>query len=433
MKRLLVTLALLASVSPLLAQAPAADPPVATSTPSDMRITRWQQDLDHLIAELPAKHKNAFFKCPEETWRARAADLRARLPELSDTQIYAELRRLVALLGDAHTLVIAGQDAALPPRRAYPMAAIALSDGVFTPILPKEHESLIGLKLVRIGGTPIDAALVKIAELQAADNDSGRKHIVMQDLRDPDALAALGVVTDPERAEFTFADAKGSETTITLSPVTHGADVMSLIAQRPDPKSLPAWQSQRRFPYGHEFFADSKTFYIWYDTCANHPEKSVADFTAETIKALDEKLATGDTERVVIDLRRNGGGNSSLFVPFIQQLAEREPLKARGRLFGLIGRRTFSSGMMNAYQLRNATGALLIGEPTGGAPNGFGEVRSFSLPNSRLTVYYSTKLFRGVEQDTDAIYPDLTVIPWSRAYFEGRDVVLERVIKWGNR
>jgi hypothetical protein len=89
--------------------------------------------------------------------------------------------------------------------------------------------------------------------------------------------------------------------------------------------------------------------------------------------------------------------------------------------------------MMNAYQLRNATGALLVGEPTGGTPNGYGEARTFSLPHSRLTVQYSTKLFRGVEQDTDAIYPDLTVIPWSKAYFDARDVVLERVIKWGNQ
>ena len=88
--------------------------------------------------------------------------------------------------------------------------------------------------------------------------------------------------------------------------------------------------------------------------------------------------------------------------------------------------------MMNAYQLRNATECITIGEPTGGTPNGYGEVRTFTLPPSKLTVQYSTKLFRGSPQHTDAVYPDLQVQPWSKAYFEGRDVVLERVLKWSN-
>jgi Peptidase family S41 len=57
----------------------------------------------------------------------------------------------------------------------------------------------------------------------------------------------------------------------------------------------------------------------------------------------------------------------------------------------LIGRRTFSSAMMNALQLREQTNATLVGEPTGGTPNSYGEVLSFRLPFSNLVIGYSTK------------------------------------------
>jgi C-terminal processing protease CtpA/Prc len=117
-------------------------------------------------------------------------------------------------------------------------------------------------------------------------------------------------------------------------------------------------------------------------------------------------------------------------MPLIEQLAHRDALKEKGKIIGLIGRRTFSSGMMNAYQLRNATHCILMGEPTGGSPNGYGEVRTFTLPNSKLVVQYSTKLFRGVKEDVDTIAPDVSVEADSAAYFAGRDVVLERAIEW---
>jgi hypothetical protein len=400
------------------------------------RAAKWQEDLDSLVKELPSKHKNAFFKCPEATWRARAADIRERIPQLSDIQLYTELRRLVALLGDGHTTIASTKESTLPPQRAYPMAVIWLSDGVFAAIIPKEHEALLAQKLVRIGDTPLDAAIAKVNELRGCDNDSARKHFAPQDLRDPDALHALAIIPDPEHAPFTFADASGKETTVTLSPVPYGSDISSIVVQRPDPKSLPAWRTQPRFPYGFQYLDDSATFYIWYDTCSNHPDKPVADFIAETITALDARISESPQkiDRVVVDLRRNGGGNSALFMPMIEQLSKREFLTRPAHLFCLIGRRTFSSGMMNAYQLRNAVNECrLLGEPTGGSPNAYGEVKTFTLPNSKLTVQYSTKLFRGSQQDTDAVYPDLQVVPWSKAYFEGQDVVLERAIKWKNR
>jgi hypothetical protein len=93
----------------------------------------------------------------------------------------------------------------------------------------------------------------------------------------------------------------------------------------------------------------------------------------------------------------------------------------------LIGRQTFSSALMNAVQFRKLTKATLVGEPTGGRPNHFGETRTFTLPGSGMTIQHSTKYFRQQAQDDDALYPDVRVDVRAADYAAGRDPVMEEV------
>jgi len=53
---------------------------------------------------------------------------------------------------------------------------------------------------------------------------------------------------------------------------------------------------------------------------------------------------------------------------------------------------------------------MLIGEPTGGKPNCYGEILRFNLPNSKFNVSYSTRYYKVIEDDSvDALYPDKIV------------------------
>src|SRR5690606_36730387 len=97
------------------------------------------------------------------------------------------------------------------------------------------------------------------------------------------------------------------------------------------------------------------------------------DFAGDVLGELDRR----GPERVIIDLRHNGGGRSALMAPLIDGLRQRAVGRRHGRLFCLIGNRTSSSAALNALQLRRATAAVLVGEPTGQKPNSFGEMRWF--------------------------------------------------------
>ena len=163
---------------------------------------------------------------------------------------------------------------------------------------------------------------------------------------------------------------------------------------------------------------DVDAIYVGYNRCMMQASPTFDAFVKSLFAAIDEQNGC----RVIIDLRHNGGGSSPILGPVINGLADRAEVDT----IGLIGTDTFSSAILNALDLRRRAGAVLVGGPTGGKPNHFGEIRWFHLPNSQLRVFYSTKYFRMInDDDLPSIQPDHTVIPSSNQYFSGQDPVLE--------
>ena len=99
----------------------------------------------------------------------------------------------------------------------------------------------------------------------------------------------------------------------------------------------------------------------------------------------------------------------------------------RGPTCLLIGAGTYSSAMMFADAVRAYDLMLTIGQPTGGVPNALGEIGPFQLPNSRIAVTFSRKMFvraSGDESDLGPVRPHIEVAPVA-----GRDAELERAIE----
>ena len=166
--------------------------------------------------------------------------------------------------------------------------------------------------------------------------------------------------------------------------------------------------------------------YIRYSRCQDDPVQPFAAFTTDVLSRIDANPRA--VTRVVIDLRTNGGGNSAVIDPLLDGLRKRR-FTGRARLAVLVGPATFSSAMMNALTLRRNLGAQLIGEPLGEKPNSYGEVRTMTLPNSQVTIQYSTKFFR-LERSGDpmTVEPDITVTQTLADFLAGRDAVLERAL-----
>jgi hypothetical protein len=105
-------------------------------------------------------------------------------------------------------------------------------------------------------------------------------------------------------------------------------------------------------------------------------------------------------------------------------------INRKGHLFVLIGPFTFSAAMSNAAHFRRQTAAILVGKPIGEKPNSYQEVKEATLPNSHLTLRYSTKFYKFVDTAENVIRPDQEIDTSWPDFKAGRDPVLDWVVKY---
>lgn len=387
------------------------------------RVGRWRADLAQLASELPKRHKHLFFAQPREEWEARVEELDAQLDALEDHEILGELMRLVASVGDGHTGVRWFQGPVA--RKAFPLQFHPFSDGLRVVLAPRDLAWSLGARVTAVGGLPIDEVQQRLAEAIPHDNEAGLLANLPQHLETTWIPHALGFGDDREHATFTLETDSGDARELVLGP-DGGLAPGALAKVGAEPAELPLWRRRRGEAYWFEWVEEQRLLYLQYNRCADAPELPFA-------KLVEQLAALADAQPVetfLIDLRHNGGGNSLVINPLFGAMGARKELRGKGRLFVAIGERTFSSAMMNAVQLRDGFGALLVGTPTGGKPRSYGEIKFLELANSKLQVSYSTKLFDLVASDAPSVMPDVEA-PCSFAHWkEGRDPVVEAIAGW---
>jgi C-terminal processing protease CtpA/Prc len=171
-----------------------------------------------------------------------------------------------------------------------------------------------------------------------------------------------------------------------------------------------------------EYLSQSRTLYVQYNVVNEHSSQPVTE--------IERAMREHPVDRLVLDLRNNGGGEAGGYRDLLRFLTGRE-FDRPGRLSVLIGRLTFSAGSSLALLLeRRAPNATIIGEPSGGAPNFWADPDTVVLPNSNLRVLIASRYFGiGGPNDTRmTIDPEVPAAFTSSDYFSGRDPVLETAL-----
>jgi hypothetical protein len=243
-------------------------------------------------------------------------------------------------------------------------------------------------------------------------------------LTSPEVLHGLGVIADPEKAPFVLETATGEHSTMIFSPALLGDFSTWRIATGEKP---PLYLQRLTEPWWAESLTEVQTVYFSFTRYP--PDTEFRERTATLARLLDDSHA----RRLVIDLRRNEGGDFDRFrrilLPMIKAHAA---INRKGGLFVIIGPGTFSAATVNALDLRNEANAILVGSPTGMRPNHYGENGEFRLPNSGLRVSYSTQFHR-LAADTDlAVVPDRHIEPTWAEFHVGRDPVMEWILSTTN-
>jgi hypothetical protein len=410
---------------PLAASAQVMDTAVAPSS------AQWQQDLSFLAAKIEQMHP-ALSPTRKEEFAKLASELSQQIPTLSREETTVRFMSLVASLQDGHTSI---PSPALPTAglRSIPMRFYLYVDGVYLQAADRRYQNVVGKKLLRIGDTPVDEAIRRLSRIVAHDNESSIRDRLPGYMIFPDLLVGLHIISRRERVPLTF-EGDGQTLQVEAVPVK-GAEKDSPpgfdISYTPDwvdstvNDAAPVWLKNQHKSYWMEILPDGKTLYVQYNQCTSFQQFSMPKFAEEVRKAASQQ----PVERMVIDLRLNSGGdgywNKFLLLAVIRSMN----IDQKGKLFVIIGRRTFSAANQMAIDLERFTNAVFVGEPTGGALQNYGNHEPVVLPNSKLLVMIATVFYQNANpfDHREWIGPEVAADLTHTDYIAGVDPALQAI------
>lgn len=385
----------------------------------------WRTDVRLLGREA---HRRAPFP-PSAEFDTAVDTLVAAIPELSDGHIVVELHKLLALLGDGHASIKLPDDRN-DLHKFLPVQFYLFDEGLFITSTAPEHAALLGAQVTAIDGHSVADALAALDPLVCRDNDWGPKARLAWMLRRVPLLHALGVAGSPDAVTLTAADG-----TVATLPAEARADwAADELTARPGwlflpdtiAGELPLYLRNCDACYWYEYLPEQRVVYFQFNAVADDPEESFADF----LRRLFDFVDGADVDRLVIDIRWNGGGNTFLVQPLVHGLIQRPRINRPGGLFVILGRQTFSAAQNTTTFLEEHTHATFVGEPTGSRPVFVGETIPFTLPYSKIHANISD-LYWQTAWPMDRrtwIAPQIYTPPTFAAFRANRDPAMDAIL-----
>jgi tetratricopeptide (TPR) repeat protein len=409
-----------------------------SATSARSRVDGWRGDVDYLLAEI--RRKNAVYHdgpLPLAVTRAAAA-LKREVPTLSDAQIVVAMQRIVASLGQSHNGVWFPEkgSASRVQMLSVPFTFYPFPDGVFIVDAAPVYEDLIGARVLSFDDTPTEQALNALRVLASADASalSGPAPAwwpgepTMNSLAMPEVLHALGVIRQPRRIAMTVLDRTGKSRQVIPDTATFRRQRKMRASPLADAGPAPLFLSQ---PDDYFWFAHlpvDRALYVHVSQVANKSG-------GETLPAFGLRLRrvvdSTDVRSLILDLRRNNGGNTYLYPELLRTLIHFDAQPGH-RLFVIAGRYTYSAAMNLLTDINRLTNAVIVGEPSGGTPIQLGgDAGTTLLPYSGVSAELSTRTWQLTSPgDTRHwIAPDMPVSLTAADYFANRDPVLEAVLR----
>jgi hypothetical protein len=407
--------------------APSAAPATASmATPAggDERAQGWAEDLRSLVSLRERHHPDPWYGIERELYVRAVEAVVARIGQMSDDQLLVEATRLAAMPTwtgrDGHGGIYPWGEGTYGTH-LLPLRLYRFSDGWFVVDAMAPYEDLVGDRLTAIAGHEIEAVLEAVEPLVPRDNEQQVLSHGGLLMVTAEVLHGLGIVADADDSVPIALDRAGEIDVDPVAMSTFGGWAGGHhIHSPPGRPEGPAWLRNLEEDGWWEWQDATGTAYIQLNL--------VADRNGPMIGEVREQLATGDVERLVVDLRHNPGGDNTLYHGLLQLIQEADA--AGIRIYTIMGRATFSAAGNLLTDIEESTEAILVGEDSGNSPNQFGDSIATELPHSGLVFRVAPQWIVAGDPDDPriTISPDLPAPLSSADYFGDRDPAMAAIL-----
>lgn len=410
------------------------------------RELEWEEDILYFANNLMKKHpvvlnENWIVRLPgygsdgdkfyepqvkEEMLRQINA-LIPQLEELSDDEVLYSLKRIIALFHDVHTRV------EYDVVEYFPIIFMPIREEagwVFYAVsLEKDKEDLLYSKLSAINGYSVEEVMDKIRPFVPCETEYVLIHSLAgagisshEYLCTRGMLVAAGVVGEGDKqAVYTLIDEAGNTHDLTLEADGYlPPDMVGKWGE--DVYTVP---TEGRFEKNYWFTEDlaENTLYVRFNSFSVQPDYTYLQLSSDIRKAYS---AHGSYDKVIVDLRFNGGGY--IYSGYEGLITLFGSMQCQ-EFYVLINGTSYSQSIIFAAELLHVRGdkAQLVGEPSGEAGGFFAAVWSgdYVMPNCQVEFTIPTEYFLMFPMDGDGtIVPDILLYPTIEDYRQGIDTVL---------
>lgn len=403
----------------------------AVAAPATAQAAARAEEARALRGFAEKTHPRGREAAADPIWRANWDALAAQAGALSDGAYVAGLMHGLAWFADGHTTVLpfeftGGVPAPLVPGsfgRKPPMRVRVFHDGLWITEAKGAAASLLGARLTKVGALTDIALMRKVAETWAGAATWAHRWSPVT-LGSAGWLEGLGAVAPGASSVRVEAVTQGDRRLVADLPLTPDGDLGRVKVQaRPTPRE--GWAAAEKVGNYVRALPDHAAVYASIDDMDDVEGRTFPDLARQLFAA----IAAPTVQRVVIDLRRNGGGDNYKGEALRKGLG-RTRFNRPGGLYVLTSPATFSAAQNLANRLERETYALFVGEPTGLSPNHYGDAAVFQGPATGVTAIVSTiPWFDSYPQDKRSwIMPDIPVPALFADWAAGRDPALDAAL-----
>ena len=394
---------------------------------------QWQEDLDFIHQTIHQEYPFLFKKTTAEAFDQKVKALSADIPSLEDHEIITGFARIISSFAYGHTSLELGRTAGF---RTLPLNLYYFSDGLFVEGVHQDFAAALGGRVTHIAGMPIDEVLARVRPVIPAENDQFAKGYGIGYATMPEILHAQGVTPElQESIVFTLEKGgKSFEQVISLLPgakrpvhyyFTEAKDDWVTLRQQ---DKTPYYLKNLDKRYYFEYLPEQKVLYVRQSSVFHDESETIQDFYQRVFTFVEDN----DVEKMVLDVRLNGGGNNFNNKAVVTGIIRAEKINQVGKLYVILGRNTFSAAQNLVNELHNYTNAIFVGEPTGENINFYGDANTVKLPNSGISLRLSWAWWQDKPQwqNEDWLAPQVAVAISAEDYRTNQDPVLDRALNF---